>query len=84
LNKIQANVTSIIQNGYSATQLLSQLHDYIILKTDNKEDSAIKVSDLHKSHISNKLAQAEKCLLDGADEYLQLLSVGSFITRIVC
>lgn len=83
-SKLQANVTSIVQGGHSAVQLLSQLHDFVILKTENKEDSAVKVTDLHKAHICIKLAQAEKCLLDGADEYLQLLSAGSFITKIVC
>ncbi|XP_019738184.1 replication factor C subunit 4 [Hippocampus comes] len=63
-------VMSMVNEGYAATQILSQLHDCII-----EQD----LSDEHKSVITEKMAVVDKCLSDGADEYLQLLSLCSAI-----
>lgn len=37
-----------------------------------------------KAKIAMKLGEADKCLLDGADEFLQLLDVLSFIMHLLC
>ena len=41
--------------------------------------SSDKITDLRKAKMAIKAAEVEKCLIDGADEYLQLLDYGGFI-----
>uniref|UniRef100_A0A3P8UJ61 Replication factor C (activator 1) 4 n=1 Tax=Cynoglossus semilaevis TaxID=244447 RepID=A0A3P8UJ61_CYNSE len=60
----------LVDDGYAATQILTQLHDAIVEG---------HLSDKQKSAITEKMAVVGKCLLDGADEYLQLLSLCSLI-----
>ncbi|XP_049588081.1 replication factor C subunit 4 [Syngnathus scovelli] len=67
--KLELTVRSVVDEGYAATQVLSQLHDRIV-----EHDS---MSDEHKSVIAEKMAVVDKCLADGADEYMQLLSLCS-------
>ncbi|XP_077391598.1 replication factor C subunit 4 isoform X1 [Festucalex cinctus] len=69
--KLEFAVRSMVDEGYAATQILSQLHDCIV-----EQD----LSDKHKSVITEKMAVVDKCLCDGADEYLQLLSLCSIIS----
>ena len=68
---------------YSATGLqgsvmlahlvISQFLDVIV----NADD----IPDEQKARICKKLGEADKCLVDGADEYLQLLDVASETIR---
>uniref|UniRef100_A0A3B3QMI6 Replication factor C subunit 4 n=1 Tax=Paramormyrops kingsleyae TaxID=1676925 RepID=A0A3B3QMI6_9TELE len=71
-DKLEIAVKNLIDEGYAATQILHQLHDVII------EES---LSDQKKSVIAEKMADVDKCLADGADEYLQVLSLGSTIMQ---
>jgi replication factor C subunit 2/4 len=48
-----------------------QLHDRIVGSMDLKNNQ--------KAHILEALANSDKCLIDGADEYLQLLATTSLI-----
>lgn len=57
----------LINEGHAATQLVNQLHDAIV---ENES-----LSDKQKSIITEKLAEVDKCLADGADEHLQLMSL---------
>ncbi|EDK97660.1 replication factor C subunit 4 [Mus musculus] len=66
-DKLEAVVKNLIDEGHAATQLVNQLHDAII---ENEN-----LSDKHKSIITEKLAEVDKCLADGADEHLQLMSL---------
>ncbi|XP_077450888.1 replication factor C subunit 4 isoform X2 [Stigmatopora argus] len=66
--QLEFAVQSMVDEGYAATQILSQLHDSIIEHN---------LSDKHKSVVTEKMAMMDKCLSDGADEYLQLLSLCS-------
>lgn len=66
-DKLEAVVKNLIDEGHAATQLVNQLHDSII------EDE--NLSDKQKSIITEKLAEVDKCLADGADEHLQLMSL---------
>ncbi len=60
-------VGDAIAEGFAAQQLLLQLQAVLL------QDGSI--SDLRKAGASEALALADKCLVDGADEMLQLLNV---------
>ena len=68
--------------GFSGHQLISQLHDHMVngnnfsleeRKTAQVENACL--TDQQKSAIAERLAVAEHCLLEGADEYLQASSI---------
>lgn len=63
---VQDAVTLVVREGYSATQVLSQLHDLTILDP--------LVSPKAKAAIALCLGETDKSLNDGADEELQLLT----------
>ncbi|KAK4058774.1 Subunit of heteropentameric Replication factor C (RF-C) [Microbotryomycetes sp. JL221] len=63
---VQQAVEKIVREGYSATQVFNQLHDLIILDP--------LVSPRAKAKVAICLGETDKCLTDGADEELQLLS----------
>ncbi|KAH7861432.1 hypothetical protein Vadar_026112 [Vaccinium darrowii] len=69
-------VNNVIQEGYPVSQMLSQLFEVIVGADD--------ISDEQKAKICKKLAETDKCLVDGADEYLQLLDVASITMRVLC
>ncbi|GJN13654.1 hypothetical protein PR202_gb00384 [Eleusine coracana subsp. coracana] len=66
-------VSNIIADGYPVSQLISQFLDVIV--------SADDIPDEQKARICRKLGETDKCLVDGADEYLQLLDVASETIR---
>jgi hypothetical protein len=66
-------VNEIIASGYAAQQVLLQLQAAIL------EDSSLP--DLGKAGAFEVMAVSDKCLVDGADEYLQLLNVSSQVQR---
>ncbi|WCJ38550.1 Replication factor C small subunit [Euphorbia peplus] len=69
-------VNYIIQEGYPVSQLLLQLFELVV----NTDD----ILDEQKARICKKLGAADKCLIDGADEHLQLLDVASNTMRALC
>ncbi|KAG2623289.1 replication factor C subunit 2-like [Panicum virgatum] len=66
-------VSNIIAEGYPVSQLMAQFLDVIV--------SADDIPDEQKARICKKLGETDKCLVDGADEYLQLLDVASETIR---
>eukprot|EP00850_Spirogloea_muscicola_P019415 SM000190S04851 [mRNA] locus=s190:38964:41642:- [translate_table: standard] len=72
-DKAQASVTDIVADGYPVAQIISQLHAKVVLAED--------VTDEQKAQICECMAIADKCLIDGGDEYLQLLNVASTTMR---
>lgn len=66
-------VNNVISEGYPVSQMLYQLFDIIVEAND--------LSDEQKEKIFKKLGEVDKCLVDGADEYLQLLDVASTTMR---
>ena len=60
---------SVLKHGFPALQLISQLIESIV---ENSE-----ISDLQKSAVALRCAEADKALVDGADESLQLAAVVS-------
>ncbi|XAR62831.1 hypothetical protein NMG60_11017727 [Bertholletia excelsa] len=69
-------VNNVIAEGYPVSQMLSQLFDIVVEAND--------ISDEQKARICKKFAETDKCLVDGADEYLQLLDVASITMRVLC
>ncbi|XP_061883976.1 replication factor C subunit 4 [Entelurus aequoreus] len=70
--KLEVAIKNMVDEGYAGTQILNQLHDCIMEQ---------ELSDKHKSVIAEKMAVVDKCLSDGADEYLQLLSLCSTVMQ---
>jgi replication factor C subunit 2/4 len=67
----QVAVEDVRAGGYSALVILVALSKRVVTCTD--------LSELSKANISIRIAEAEKNLVDGADEYLQLMTVCSLI-----
>ncbi|KPV75921.1 uncharacterized protein RHOBADRAFT_35688 [Rhodotorula graminis WP1] len=72
---VRAAVEKVSREGYSAVQVLSQLHDLVILDP--------LVPARAKASIALDLGLADKALTDGADEELQLLNCCARIERAV-
>ncbi|KAJ7377017.1 replication factor C subunit 4 [Desmophyllum pertusum] len=66
----------IIAEGHAAAQIINQIHDRIVEMTE--------LNDHQKSAIMEKIAIVDKCLCDGADEYLQILSLCSVMMQQFC
>ncbi|KPL99863.1 replication factor C subunit 4-like protein [Sarcoptes scabiei] len=76
-NSMMMEVSNIIKSGYSGLQFLNQLQHWIALADPNL------LNDAQKSKICSKIAMADKYLLDGSDEYIQLLNIGSNLFEIL-
>jgi replication factor C subunit 2/4 len=63
--------------GWSAAQILIQLHDKVI-----KDDEAV-LSEVQKSAVSCVLSEADKRLNDGSDEHLEILNLLMKIAKII-
>jgi hypothetical protein len=57
----------LIYDGFSCNQVVSQLHDVLIERAD--------LSDIKKAVIFEKIAEVDINLMEGSDEYLQLLDL---------
>lgn len=67
-------VADFVTDGYPAVSFLSQLNDYIVhIKT---------ISDYQKALILECIGQSDKELVDGADEFMQLLNIASTIKKV--
>ncbi|XP_009893626.1 PREDICTED: replication factor C subunit 4 [Charadrius vociferus] len=71
--KLETLAKNLINEGYAVAQLVNQLHDAVVESED--------YSDKQKSAIVEKLAEVDKCLADGADEYLQLVSLCALVMQ---
>jgi len=67
--QLEKTMNKIMSQGYAAYDVLLQVHDRVVMEDEDTNDIA-------KSKVCEKLAICEKRLLDGADEYLQLLDLG--------
>ncbi|KAK0459571.1 P-loop containing nucleoside triphosphate hydrolase protein [Desarmillaria tabescens] len=73
--EIRSAVKEIIREGYSASQVLSQLHDLVVLHHT--------LNAKQKSQCGLVFAEADKALCDGADEELWILEVGLRVNKAV-
>ncbi|KAG8823107.1 hypothetical protein FRC17_009406 [Serendipita sp. 399] len=67
-DELRRKVKAIAREGYSASQILSQLHDLLILHP--------RLDARRKARCALILSEADKALCDGADEELWILEVG--------
>ncbi|CAG2236966.1 RFC2_4 [Mytilus edulis] len=74
--KLEQEIKVAMMEGHSGMQVISQLHDKLV------EMEAL--TDKQKSVIMEKLAVVDKCLIDGADEYLQLMSLFTTMMSQIC
>ncbi|KAI6648503.1 Replication factor C subunit 4-like [Oopsacas minuta] len=74
--QLDTAIRQVIAEGFSANQLLSQLHD-MVLTVDI-------LSDKQKSAVALKLANVDKRIADGGDEYINLLDMCSLLMQQVC
>merc|ERR1712242_465687 len=74
-DRLQQFVDDLICEGFSGHQLINQLHDEVVTSGN--------LTDVNKSEICEKLALAESNLLDGADEYLQMMSAATFMMKVL-
>lgn len=68
-------VTGMVADGWSATQVASQLYDKIIYDE--------RISDLQKSKIVLIFSEVDKRLIDGSDEHLAILDLSLRIADIL-
>jgi len=72
--RLEEFVDNMICEGFSGHQMINQLQEYVVTSG---------LTDQQKSEICGKLASAESCLLDGADEYLQVMAVASLMMKVL-
>lgn len=77
---VRTAVDNVLVEGYSAIQLLAQYADRLYDKS--LSDGVAAMNDLQKSAVGIVIADAEKALIDGCDEQLQLYNVASRISSI--
>lgn len=68
-------VNDLVADGWSATQVVSQLYDKILLDE--------KISDAKKNQIVMIFSESDKRLLDGADEHLSILDLALRVSNIL-
>uniref|UniRef100_A0A0X3PWP9 Replication factor C subunit 4 n=2 Tax=Schistocephalus solidus TaxID=70667 RepID=A0A0X3PWP9_SCHSO len=73
--KLRSTVKDLLYEGFSALQLITQLQTTVLEAEDFTEPE--------KKRILEALAEADARLVDGADEYLQLLAVGGSMIKAI-
>lgn len=76
-------ITDLIAEGYPAQQVLLQLQSEV-LAAPASTDQPGAVPPRARALVCEQLAEADKCLQDGADEFLQLLHVGAQVQKAIC
>lgn len=66
-------VQELIYDGFSCNQVIFQLHDVLMERAD--------INDAKKAIIFEKLAEIDNNLLEGADEFLQLLDLATMLMK---
>lgn len=74
--KIQAVISNIIAEGHPAQEILLSLQSVVMTQI-------VEMSEAARGKILCKLAECDKCLIDGSDEHLQLLAVASYAQHVL-
>jgi len=72
-SKMEQEVHNVVAEGWAAQHILSELSREVVCSDE--------LDEMGKAELSIRIAEAEKCLIDGSDEVLQLLAVGSLALR---
>ena len=73
--RLEEAVDGLMCEGFSGHQLVLQLLNNVV------ENGAL--TDRQKSEICAELGKAEHALLEGADEYLQMMSIATVMMKVV-
>lgn len=73
LDRMEEYVNDLINEGYTASQFLSQIHDVLLTQSN--------LDDVSLSRMIPAIALVDYRFCDGADEYIQLLYVASVIMK---
>lgn len=73
LESLEKYLTDLITEGYTASQFLSQIHDWLLTQSN--------ISDVNLANMLPALALAEHRFCNGSDEYIQLMFVASVIMK---
>lgn len=71
--RVAVAVDTLILEGYPALAIITKLHDDIV--------DSDRYSDSQKASVVERIAEADKCLTDGADDSLQLHDVVATIMQ---
>jgi hypothetical protein len=74
-------VTDTIAEGYPAQQVLLQLQAALLAAPTDPIASDAAIPPRARARACEALAEADKALADGADEFLQLLQVGARVQQ---
>ena len=77
--EVQHLVDNIVKDGYSGSQLLNQYSNRLL---GSRQDGVGAMQDLQKAAVAIALAEADLCLVDRADEQLQLNNVACRIATV--
>lgn len=80
---LSLQVTDIIAEGYPAQQVLLQLQAAVVPGAAGVANTHEDLSDKQRAAICELLAESDKDLIDGADEFLQLLNVSGNAQQIL-
>jgi replication factor C subunit 2/4 len=69
---MEKGMDDVIASGYSGQMLLAGLLQKIMEEEGH-------FSELHQAEVAIRIAESEKNMIEGADEYLQLLNVGALV-----
>ena len=72
--RLEKYVDDMMIEGFSGHQLINQLQEFVV---------SSGLTDQQKSEICSKLGSAESCLLEGADEYLQVMAVTTHMMKVL-
>lgn len=73
LERMEEYITNLINEGYTASQFLRQVHEWLLTQST--------ISDPSLARIVPALALAEHRFCDGSDEFIQLFYVASVIMK---
>lgn len=74
LERMQEFIAALISEGYTASQFLNQIHNWML--TDN-----LRLSDTSLAKMIQAIELAEHRFCNGSDEYIQLMYVASVIMK---
>jgi replication factor C subunit 2/4 len=77
VDPMAALIKQMVYEGFPAGQFLIQLQARTLLVKDDH------LTNVQKAMIAEKIADTDHCLLEGADEYLQLLNLGILLIEIL-
>ena len=80
-DEMQKLVDDLLADGYPAAQMAQQMLGALL--AEGGVGLEVPLSSVQKARIAVQLAETDKALTDGADEYLQLTNLLALVMRVV-